>query len=180
MKIFTALTLLSLAASPALYGQASANPVVSSAREIFDRQSKFMVAAAEQMPAEKYGYRPTPEQWTYGKIVAHVVQANNAVCAMLVDIPADAPKTPPGKISETDPKGTLIRALQSSFSFCDKALTNLQDAKLGDTITYFRNTHPPRARALFELTDDLEDHYSQMASYLRLNGMIPPSAKPQK
>jgi hypothetical protein len=180
MKIFTALTLLSLAAPPALYAQASANPVVSSAREIFNRQSKFMVAAAEQMPAEKYGYRPTPEQWTYGKIVAHVVQANNVVCAMLVDTPADAPKTPLAKISETDPKDTLISALESSFAFCDKALTNLQDGRLGDTITYFRNTHPPRARALFELTDDLEDHYSQMASYLRLNGLIPPSAKPQK
>jgi uncharacterized damage-inducible protein DinB len=182
MKLFTALTLLllSLAASPDLYAQASANPVVSSAREIFDRQSRFMVAAAEQMPAEKYDYRPTAEQWTYGKIVAHVIQANNAVCAMLTDTPADAPKTPPAKISETDPKDTLITALKASLTFCDKALTHLQDAKLRDPITYFRNTHPPRARALFELTDDLEDHYSQMASYLRLNGMLPPSAKPQR
>lgn len=33
----------------------------------------------------------------------------------------------------------------------------------------------PRARALIELTDDLKDHYSQLASYLRLNGMLPPS-----
>ena len=34
--------------------------------------------------------------------------------------------------------------------------------------------------ALFELTTDLEDHYSQMAGYLRLNGLTPPSAKPHK
>lgn len=177
MKILIHLALIGLSVSPAfLHAQAPANPVVSSAREIYDRQSKFIAAAAEQMPADKYGYRPTPGQWTYGKIVAHVLQANNAVCAMLSDTPA-----PEGaKVSETDSKQTLLVALKSSFAFCDKALANLQDAKLGDTITYFRNTHPPRARALFELTDDLEDHYSQMASYLRLNDMIPPSAAPKK
>ena len=33
---------------------------------------------------------------------------------------------------------------------------------------------------MLELTDDLEDHYSQLASYLRLNGMLPPSATPAK
>ncbi|WP_213804579.1 DinB family protein [Granulicella sp. dw_53] len=176
MKILIHLTLIGLSLSPVLHAQSVANPVVSSAREIYDRQSKFITAAAEQMPADKYGYHPTPGQWTYGKIVAHVLQANNAVCAMLADTPA--PTGP--KVSETDSKEVLVTALKSSFTFCDKALTNLQDAKLGDTITYFRNTHPPRARALFELTDDLEDHYSQMASYLRLNDMVPPSAAPKK
>jgi uncharacterized damage-inducible protein DinB len=181
MTIFKALTLVGLATSAALQAQTPApapvysatNPVVSSAREIYDRQSKFIVLAAEQMPAEKYTYKPTADQWTYGKIIAHVTQANNAVCAMLSDTPA-----PTGaKLAETDSKEVLGAALKASFTFCDKALTALPDSKLGDTITYFRNTHPPRARALFELTDDLEDHYSQMASYLRLNGMVPPSAK---
>ena len=177
--IFKMLPVVGFAAAAALQAQApapvysSTNPVVSSAREIYDRQSKFIATAADQMPAEKYTYKPTPDQWTYGKIVAHVTQANNAVCAMLSDTPA--PQGP--KFSETDSKEVLSAALKASFTFCDKALATLPDSKLGDTITYFRNTHPPRARALFELTDDLEDHYSQMASYLRLNGMVPPSAK---
>jgi hypothetical protein len=54
------------------------------------------------------------------------------------------------------------------------------DAQLGDTITYFGGAKKPRARALVELTDDLEDHYSQLASYLRLKGMLPPSAQGKK
>jgi uncharacterized damage-inducible protein DinB len=153
----------------------TANPVVWSAREILTRQSKFISAAAEQMPADKYGYHPTPDQWTFGKIVSHVAQANNGVCAMLSDTPAPAGL----KISDTDSKESLLTAVNASLAFCDKALANLQDSKLGDTITYFRGARMPRARALVELTDDLEDHYSQMASYLRMNGMTPPSAKPK-
>ncbi len=156
-----------------VYGQQVANPVVSSAQEIFAKQSLYMIEAAAQMPAEKYGYHPTPEQWTFGKIVSHVVVANNHVCAMLTD-GVTAPAT---AVKDTSSKEELAGALKASFEFCGKALDGLQDSKLGDTITYFGGAKKPRARALVELTDDLEDHYSQMASYLRMNGMIPPSAK---
>jgi hypothetical protein len=95
---------------------------------------------------------------------------------MLSDIPA--PQGP--KVSETDSKESIVAAIKGSFEFCDKAPANLTDAQMGDTITYFRGARTPRARALFELTDDLEDHYSQMAGYLRLSGMTPPSAQPKK
>jgi hypothetical protein len=94
---------------------------------------------------------------------------------MLADMPA--PQGP--KVSESDSKDILIGALQVSFEFCNKALANLQDAKLGDTVTFFRGAQVPRARALFELIADLEDHYSQLAGYLRLSGLTPPSAKPR-
>src|SRR5580698_3255337 len=89
-----------LAAPLAIRAQSgSANPVVASTQEIFDRQSKYIVGAAEEMPADKYSYHPTPEQWTFGKIISHVVQADFAVCAMFSDLPA------PGnwKVAETDP-----------------------------------------------------------------------------
>jgi hypothetical protein len=71
-------------------------------------------------------------------------------------------------------------ALKASFDYCAKALDRLQDLQLGDPITYFGGIKKPRARALVELTDDLEDHYSQLAGYLRLNGMLPPSVAPNK
>jgi uncharacterized damage-inducible protein DinB len=174
MRSFVCLALMTLAA-PLANAQTTANPVVSSAKQIVTRQSGFIVAAAEEMPPDKYSYHPTADQWTFGKIVAHITQGNNAVCGMLSDTPA--PQGP--KVSETDSKDVLLGALKASFDFCDKALANLQDAKLGDTVTFFRGAQVPRARALFELTGDLEDHYSQLAGYLRLSGLTPPSAKPR-
>jgi uncharacterized damage-inducible protein DinB len=165
------LAMISLAAN----AQTTANPVVSTAREIFARQSKFIVAAAEQMPPDKYSYHPTPDQWSFAKITSHIATSGNAICAMLSSTAA-----PTGKVSDTDSKDTIVAALKTSFEYCDKALTNLTDAQLGDTITYFRGEKKPRARALIELTDDVEDHYSQMAGYLRLNGLTPPSAQPKK
>ena len=178
MHSYLRLALAALAAAPlACIAQApSTNPIVASAQEIVSRQSKFISVAAAQMPADKYSYHPTPDQWTFGKIVSHVAQANNAVCAML----AGTPSPQVAKISDTDPKETLVAAVDASITFCNATLAKLQDSTLGDTITYFRGAQKPRARALFELTDDLEDHYSQMAAYLRANGMTPPSAQPKK
>lgn len=160
----------------AVHAQATANPVVSTAREIFARQSKFIVAAAEQMPPDKYSYHPTPEQWSFAKITSHVALSSNAVCGMLAG--ASAPEG--AKITDTDNKDAQVAAIKAAFAFCDQSLAHLTDAQMGDPITYFRGVRTSRARALFELTDDLEDHYSQMAGYLRLNGMTPPSAQPKK
>ncbi len=149
----------------------TANPIVSSAKEMYDRQSKFIIAAFEQMPAEKYSYSPTPEQMSFAKMAIHMVGANTAVCGMLSSTPGQAPK-----LSETDSKDALVAAVKASFEGCDKAFAGLKDSQLGDEITFFRGAKAPRARALFEEVGDLEDHYSQMAGYMRLNGLTPPSA----
>ena len=172
MKIAVGVMVLTAASACAL-AQNVSNPVAASAREIFQRQSGYMIAAAEQMPANKYGYNPTPDQWSYGKIVSHVILANFHVCGMLSG--DGAGKGP--AVADTASKDQLMPILKQSFAACQKALDGLQDSSLGNTITYFGGAKKPRARALLELTDDLEDHYSQMASYLRMNGMLPPSAK---
>ena len=190
MRFFTALMMTALTASPALLAQApapaaapapppaaaTANPVVWSADQIYARQAKFIVAAAEEMPADKYSYHPTPDQWTFAKIISHVAQSNGGFCAVLSDDPAP----PATKVPDTASKADLLVALNASFDFCNKAFDSLTDAKLANTVTFFRGARVPRARALIEITGDLEDHYSQLAGYLRLNGMLPPSAAPKK
>lgn len=167
--------LLAQAAATPLPAEAAANPVVWSAKMLYQRDAKNMMAAAEEMPENKYSYRPTPEQWTFGKLVSHVAQSNGGLCAALSGTPA--PKAT--QVSETVSKADLVAALQASFDYCGPVLDGLTDAKLGETITLFHRTMP-RATALLVLPADLADHYSQMAAYLRLNGMLPPSAQPKK
>ena len=150
-----------------------ANPVTGVVKEILDRNSRWMVDAANAMPAEKYGFRPTPGQWIFGEIVSHVVFANYLVCSMMTDIPAPADMP---RVTETDPKDKLVPALQASFDFCLRVLPTLNDSKMGDTVTFFDRNRVARARAVIEVVIDLTDHYAQMAMYLRLNGILPPSA----
>jgi hypothetical protein len=176
MRILSAVAVSALLVGTAAHGQSAAdaaNPVVSSAKEIYTRQAAFIIASAEEMPADKYTFKPTPDQMTFAKIISHVAQSNGLICGMLSDTPAPAAV----KVAETATKEELVAGAKASFEFCNKAMDGLTDAKMGDTISFFGGAKRPRARALIEITGDLEDHYSQLAGYLRLNGLVPPSVK---
>ncbi|MEO6922834.1 MAG: DinB family protein [Bryocella sp.] len=173
MKTLRVLCFAAVAAATLAQAQVETkDPVVWAAKDVYARQAKFIVAAAEAMPADKYNFKPTEGQWSFGKIVSHVAMANSHVCAMLNDTKPPANLT----ISETSSKAELVSVLKASFGFCDAAMNGLTDDKLGATITFFGGRRVPRARALIEEAADTSDHYSQMAMYLRLNGITPPSA----
>ena len=135
------------------------NPVTSVAREILPRQEKNLVAAVEKMPADKFAYK------------------NNHLCSIIGDIPE---VKAPAPLKESDGKEKLVAALKASFEFCSTALGKVDDSKLGDEVEIFGGHKGPRAFALFALTNDWADHYSSAAMYLRLNGLLPPTAQPKK
>ena len=153
--------------------QPAKNPVSSVVREILPRQQKNLVAAVDEMPANKFDYKPTPQQMSFAHLVMHITQSNNYLCAKIGDVPA--PKAP--ELKETDGKDKLSAALKSSFDFCTSALEKVDDSKLGDTIQAYGGREAPRAWALIALTNDWADHYGAAAMYLRLNGLLPPTAK---
>jgi hypothetical protein len=165
-----------LASSATLFAQETKNPVSTVVKEILPRQQKNLVAAAEEMPADKYDFKPTPQQMTFGKLVMHIAESNNFLCAKISD--AEEPKAEP--LKETDGKDKLVAALKASFDFCNTTLAKVDDSKLGDTVELFGGRKGPRVFAMFALTNDWADHYSAAATYLRLNGMLPPTAQPKK
>jgi uncharacterized damage-inducible protein DinB len=152
------------------------NPVVFSLKTILPGRQKNILAAIEAMPADKFGYKPTPDQMSFAHLVIHIAESNNGMCAKIADVPA--PKV--AELKETDSKDTLLAAARASFDFCSASLANLDDSKMGDTVELFGHMQGPRALAAFALTGGWADHYGAAAMYLRLNGILPPSAQPKK
>src|SRR5690349_10231281 len=150
------------------------NPVMNGIRAIAQRQTKNIVDAAEEMPADKYGYKPTPAQMTFGDVVAHLInEGNNYLCSA-----ASGQKQPDAdKFSGTDTKDKLVAGLKDSFKYCESVLAGIQDAQLSDSIDFFGGRKVTKAMAGLISVADWADHYSQMAIYLRLNGQLPPTAK---
>jgi hypothetical protein len=151
------------------------NPVSAAVKTQLPRFSKNIVAAAESMPAEKYGFKPSPEMNSFGHVVMHIAQSNNGLCSKISGI--DAPDV---KYSDTDPKDKLVAALKASFDYCASSLEKVDDSKLGDQMMLFGNRPFSRAAVLIILSDDWYDHYGALAIYLRLNGILPPTAQPPK
>lgn len=149
------------------------NPVSGALKGFLPRYSKNMVAAAEAMPAEKYGFKPSPEMNSFGHLVMHIAQSNNAFCSKITGV-----DPPEAKSSESDPKDKLVAAVKASFEFCATALEKVDDSKLGDQMMLFGNRPASRGGAMLMLGGSWTDHYATEAIYLRLNGILPPTAQP--
>jgi hypothetical protein len=84
------------------------------------------------------------------------------------------------ELKETDSKDKLLAAAKASFDFCTDALSKMDDSKLGDSVELFGGHQFPRAMGALGLASTWADHYAAAAMYLRLNGILPPSAQPKK
>ena len=163
-------------AAVAAVAQQSKSPISDVAREMLNAREKNTVGAFEAMPADKYEYKPTADQMTFGHLAAHIVDSNHAFCSWAGDVakPADE------QLKGTEGKDKLVAAMKASFEFCRTALAKADDSKLNDSITWFDGKPRPRAWAFMTLTASWADHYGAAAMYLRLNGILPPSAAAQK
>jgi len=168
-------TVFMLFATAAVFAQQK-NPVSSAVKEFLPRQQKNLVASAEEMPANKFNYKPTEAQATFGELMVHTIETNNFLCARIGDVPAV--KSAP--VSETDGKDKLLAALKASFEFCSTTLAKVDDSKLSDELELFAGRKGSRAFALIGLTNGWADHYAEAAMYLRLNGLLPPTAQSKK
>jgi len=172
-------TFVSYAAAQSAPPQTSApakDPVATSLRILLPRQQKNTLAAIDAMPADKFGFKPTPDHNTFAHLVIHITEFNNNMCSKLADVPA--PKV--DELKETDSKDKLQAAAKASFDFCSTTLANLNDAKMGDNMDFFGRFQAPRAMAALILASGWADHYGSAAMYLRLNGILPPTAQPKK
>jgi DinB superfamily len=163
-----ALTLAAAAGNPA-------TPVSDAVRSAAARAEKNFVAAAEDMPADKYGFKPTAAQMSFGEVIAHMAGGNDALCSSITGVAT--PKRPELRAGAS--KEQLVARLRDTFQFCRTALAKVNDSKLGGMVPYFGSGEVSQATAMVAAAEEWAGHYSQIAVYLRLNGLLPPTAKPK-
>lgn len=154
-------------------GQQSKSPASDVLRAMLEGRQKNTVAAFEEMPADKYGYKPTPDQMTFGHLAAHIVSSNYYFCSNVGAVAQ--PKLE--ELKDTDSKDKLVAAMKASFEFCGTALAKADDSKMNESITWFDGKPRTRAWAFMGLASSWADHYGEAAMYLRSSGLLPPTAK---
>lgn len=174
MKRFICLVAICLAAPVLGRAQdAAANPVASSVRKSFDEYAKNLVATAEIMPEDKYSFKPTPENMTFGKTIGHIADVNNAICSKMFTPPA----TPFAKSSDTDSKAKLVAGLKASMDYCGEQFSKMTDANLAEMVPFFGGKQITRMGAALAVVTDFADHYAGLSMHLRMNGLLPPTAQ---
>jgi uncharacterized damage-inducible protein DinB len=168
-----------LGAVAVAYGQetttstASRTPVADATRRWLQQEATHLIAAAERMPADKYGFQPTRQQMTFAHLMTHIVESNRYMCSGI----AGEPLPRASGVTDNDGKDKLVADVKASFEYCTRALSKVDDSRLADEVPLFKHT---RADVMMFLIADHADHYATAAMHLRLNGLLPPTAQPNK
>ncbi|MGE5101428.1 MAG: DinB family protein [Deltaproteobacteria bacterium] len=175
---------MSLAAQQPSAGQA-ANPITAAFRGRTLGLQRNIAQAFDSIPESKFGYKPTPAQLSIGYIAQHLVSDNYFFCnnfGAMKGAQSAADTTTADSVKAKWPKDTLVAKLKASFTFCENALGQVDDAKLADAIALTFNgqtRNSTRVTMVLGHALDLSDHYSQLANYMRLNNIVPPTALPR-
>jgi hypothetical protein len=152
---------------------AHAQPTVVKAEVLKDWTGlkDIMMKIADAMPEDKFVYRSTPAQRSYGEQILHVANINLAVLASIGG-KAPAPTINP----KATAKAEILKAMSDSFDYG----TTLINEQTPDTIFQVVKARflgeSTRSRAFYFLAGHTWDIYGQMAVYLRLNGIVPPAS----
>ena len=166
-------------------GSPPANPVTTVFRTRTMNYQRNIAQAFDSIPESKFSYKPTPAQLSIGYIAQHLVSDNYLFCNNFGSMKATrAAKdtTTADSLRAQWPKDTLVTQLKASFKFCEDAFAQLDDAKLADQITMTAGGQSrtlTRAAMVLGHALDMADHYSQLANYMRLNNILPPTALPR-
>jgi uncharacterized damage-inducible protein DinB len=165
----TALAIALLIAAPtALNAQ---QPIVDSLRWLFERTSGNVMATAELLDESLYGYRPTPEVRTAGEILAHIAFSQFQFCAA-----AAGERNPNSEQFEETrtTKASILDALEKGFAYCASVYDRTTDADAGRQVTFLSQS--TTAGVLAFNSAHIYEHYGNLVTYMRLNGIVPPSS----
>ena len=166
-------------------GAPTANPITTAFRVRTMGLQRNLAQAFDSIPEAKFSYKPTPAQLSIGYIAQHLASDNYFFCnnfGSMKGSPAAADTATADSVKAKWPKDSLVTKLKASFKFCEDAFSQLDDTKLGEPITLtFGGQSRPSTRAAMALGHalDMADHYSQLANYMRLNNILPPTALPR-
>jgi uncharacterized damage-inducible protein DinB len=133
-----------------------------------------LAEAAENMPADEYAFKPTPQVRSFDELIGHIASANFYFCSQ-----AKGEKSPSTtNYEKATGKRILQKALNDSLAYCDAVYASTTDSNFNQLVkTPGPNGERETARGavlMFNTTHNNE-HYGNIVVYMRLKGHVPPS-----
>jgi uncharacterized damage-inducible protein DinB len=140
-----------------LWAQTPASSLAKELAATFQRAATEILDVAEAMPAEKYGYKPTPEGSSFGDQLVHVA----GITQRFIDA-AKGPKTEAAHHGAMA-KPEVIALLKQTFQSAQEMITPLTDAQLLEPVKFpFGDRTVTRATFWQGPLFQLRNHYGQL------------------
>lgn len=144
---------------------------VASVRAMHDTVTGYVLKAAAMVPEDKYSYQPTPEVRTMGQLFGHIANASAMFCSTATG--TAAPEAPDAEKLAT--KAEIEAALNAAVTFCNNAFAGVTSDNGSEEVDLFGTMHSRVGALAFNNAHNFE-HYGNIVTYMRMNGMVPPSS----
>jgi len=175
MKVLTCayvafLVVVAAVVPSSLWAQAPAPSLAKEIAASFQRASTEILDVAEAMPADKYGYKPTPEISSFGEQLVHVA----GITQRFVDTAKGTKTEAPHHAASTKPE--IMELLKKTFQNAQEMINPLTDAQLLEPVKFpFGDRTVTRATFWQGPLYQIRNHHGQLVVYLRMNGIVPPT-----
>lgn len=151
---------------------APADPISASQNKMYTMLSSVVISAAEKMPEENYGFKPTTDVRSFGQLVGHLADSQHYFCSSVEG------QIKPGGGAEKNKtsKAELVAALKEAVGYCSKIYASMTDAK-GSEMMKFMNQDFAKLTVLSANTAHDYEHYGNMVTYMRIKGVVPPTSE---
>jgi DinB superfamily len=135
-----------------------------------------LIAIAEDMPEDKYDYKPKPEMRSWVGQLLHAAQGSYYFINPVLGKPF--PKDDPD-MAELKTRAQIVAFVKKCFADGAEVIKAQGDAGMSKTVD--AGGQLTRIDALgYGLTGHANEHYGQIVVYYRLNGLVPPESRPKK
>lgn len=152
-----------------------ANPLAATIRANWQAARLNIKESADQMTADKYGYKPVPTVRSFGELFGHIAGAQYMFCAAAV---GDPPRAEDAVEKSATTKAALVEALKASTAYCGRAYAQ-SDADAQASVEMFGQQRT-RLWVLGMNGVHNGEHYGNLVTYLRINGIVPPASRPRR
>lgn len=168
--ILTGALLLALSALPA-HAQTVPDAITAALLGRFETVSGHLLTAAQNVPEDRYAYRPTEEVRTMGELFTHVAQAHFGYCAA-----AGGEAAPSSARAPATTKAEIVQRVRESRDFCLAVYRRNWGDALAETVPLFGGTET-RVGILVQNVAHDNLHYGNVVTYMRSIGLVPPSSE---
>jgi hypothetical protein len=140
------------------------NLTTSAIQRYFNPIRRNLEASADVMPAEKYGFKLTEAQMTFGEWLLHSAERNYLDCSSLK---GENPPETAQSLTRFKSKPEISKVMKDSFAYCAAVLEKMDDQAAIST--------PQTAAAFLHVLVHNNEIYGNIVGYMRVSGIVPPS-----
>jgi uncharacterized damage-inducible protein DinB len=172
MRLLTAALLFTLVASAQ---DTPANPLVTVSKNIYAISKNDILGSVAKIPDDLWSFQPTKDVRTIAQLFAHIADGQYEFCGVAAEgksVSKDIEKT-------LKTKAEIVPALKDAFAYCDAAYAKMTDAGAAELVGFFGMRITKLGAMDFNTAHTME-HYGNLVTYMRINGIVPPSSEPRQ